>query len=810
MPKACTTIAATATCTCRPNDAEAVLTRVHCETTRTREQQRDEELSPPGSGNPTVAPDNVMRVFLIAVEAFQLLRTRCKGTSALATALVTFAVHAHAATPPDGVLVIHTNQRPTPAAIVIEDTLRKVVPESLQRPVEIYSEYLDIERFQVDTYARAGAQFLREKYGDRNVRVVVAAAPQAVQFATRFRGDMLPGVPIVHLAMPKDVLERMALPADVIGRAIDLDPVPTLELAFRLHPDAKRILFVLGAAERDRVWERRVRAAAARLKNSPDVEYLGGLPTPDVLRRLQSLNRETIVYTPGYFVDGAGEVMTPRQSLERIGGASAAPVYGPLDTFLGTGIVGGYMVPYEDQAKEAGLLVVRLLNGTPATEIATTPIRPVPVVDWRAIRRLGIDERLLPTDTVYKFREPTVWDRYWREISLGAAILLFQAGLIATLLMEVRSRRRMAAALEESQKRVNLAAGAARLSVFVWDVSGKQSVPTTHRRRGASIENEPMISFETVLETTHPADREHLDGAVRKAVAAGEKFDVEYRVPIPDGSVRWVAARGRTEKGKRHQVLGVAVDVTERKLAELRAVEDRIALRHMTRVSMLGQLSASIAHQLNQPLAAILGNAEAARKMLAKETVDIAELRAICDDIVADDNRAAAVIRHLGALYRRGDMKLEPVDLNEMIRETLDLLRGELLIRHVTPRVDLPPALPAIDGGRVQLQQVVLNLVLNAADAMTGIDVEKRSLALRTEATGAEVRLYVVDNGRGIPEPDLKRVFDPFFSTKAGGMGMGLAICQSIVAAHRGTIRATNNAEGGATFCVSLPVGGAT
>jgi C4-dicarboxylate-specific signal transduction histidine kinase len=253
-------------------------------------------------------------------------------------------------------------------------------------------------------------------------------------------------------------------------------------------------------------------------------------------------------------------------------------------------------------------------------------------------------------------------------------------------------------------------------------------------------------------------------------------------------------------------LLGVAVDITERKLAELRAVEDRNALRHMTRVSMLGQLSASIAHQLNQPLAAILGNAEAARKMLAKKRVDLAEFREICDDIVADDNRAAEVIRHLGALYKRGDMKTETLDLNELIRETLDLLRAELLIRHVTPRTELTPALPVIEGGRVQLQQVLLNLVLNAADAMIDVDVAKRSLAIRTEATGADVRLYVVDNGHGIPQGDLKRVFDPFYSTKPDGMGIGLAICQTIVAAHHGNIRASKDTGGGTTFCVSLPM----
>ena len=191
----------------------------------------------------------------------------------------------------------------------------------------------------------------------------------------------------------------------------------------------------------------------------------------------------------------------------------------------------------------------------------------------------------------------------------------------------------------------------------------------------------------------------------------------------------------------------------------------------------------------------------------ARDGVDLAELREICNDIVTEDNRAAEVIRRLGALYKRGDMKMEPLDLNELIRETLDLLRAELLIRHVTPRTDLAPALPMIDGGRVQLQQVVLNLVLNAADAMNEIDVEKRkphdphrSDRQRTSACTLSTM------GTGIAVDDLKNVFDAFWSTKAGGMGIGLAICQSIVAAHHGRITATNNAEGGATFCVSLPV----
>ena len=314
-----------------------------------------------------------------------------------------------------GVLVIHSNQRATPAAVVIEHTLGSVVPDAFHRPVDLFSEYLDIEWTSTDAYATAQVEFLRQKYSARNIRVIVASAPPALQFTLKFRDRMLPGVQVVHVAIPVDQLDGVSLPADVVGKSIDLDPTETLRLALHLQPGAERIVIVLGAAPRDRIWERRMRKAVAQLEKHPEVEYLIGLPTAAVLQRLGALARDTIVYTPGYFLDGAGHVGTPRQSVELIGSASAAPVYGPLDTFIGTGIVGGYMAPYDDQATQAGALVVRLLDGTPPSAIAQSSFVNVPVVDWRALRRWGIDERLLPANADVRFREPTAWDRYWRR-----------------------------------------------------------------------------------------------------------------------------------------------------------------------------------------------------------------------------------------------------------------------------------------------------------------------------------------------------------------------------------------------------------
>ena len=227
---------------------------------------------------------------------------------------------------------------------------------------------------------------------------------------------------------------------------------------------------------------------------------------------------------------------------------------------------------------------------------------------------------------------------------------------------------------------------------------------------------------------------------------------------------------------------------------------------HMTRVSLLGQLSASIAHQLNQPLAAILGNAEAAQKMLERDDVDLEELREICNDIVTEDNRAAQVIRRLGALYRRGERELRPVDINELIGETLELLHSDLVTRHVTVATDFAGALAPVEGERVQLQQVLMNLIVNAADALATVPEPDRALTVRTQMQGDKVQIDVVDAGLGIAGDALDRIFDMFWTSKTGGMGIGLAICRTIVLAHGGTLTAANNPDKGATFRVSLPV----
>jgi two-component system sensor kinase FixL len=248
-----------------------------------------------------------------------------------------------------------------------------------------------------------------------------------------------------------------------------------------------------------------------------------------------------------------------------------------------------------------------------------------------------------------------------------------------------------------------------------------------------------------------------------------------------------------------------AIDMTEINHHQRDEVRRRNELSHLSRVAVLGELSASLAHELNQPLTAILANAQAAQEILAAAPVDLHEVRGVLEDIVAEDRRAGEVIRRLRALFRKGEVQSEELDVNELVLAALKLMNTDLINHDVTVQTDLQADLPKISGDRVQLQQVLINLILNAADAMAGNQVNDRTLRVsaRLDCEGC-VRISVSDVGCGIASEEMDQIFEPFHSTKATGMGFGLAVCRTIISAHAGKIWAVNNSDRGASFHVSL------
>jgi C4-dicarboxylate-specific signal transduction histidine kinase len=225
---------------------------------------------------------------------------------------------------------------------------------------------------------------------------------------------------------------------------------------------------------------------------------------------------------------------------------------------------------------------------------------------------------------------------------------------------------------------------------------------------------------------------------------------------------------------------------------------------HLTRVAILGELSGALAHELNQPLTAILSNAQAGQRLLLREPIDLAEVREILEDIITDDMRAGEVIARLRALLKRGEAEFQLLDLNEVTTEVLELAHSELIERNVAVRTRLTPRLPGARGDRVQLQQVLLNLLLNACEAMSASKPSERTLTVSTAPDGNGLLLVsIADRGNGIPSDAADLLFEPFFTTKPHGLG--LSICRSIIAAHGGRLWAENNVDRGATFTLALP-----
>jgi two-component system sensor kinase FixL len=364
--------------------------------------------------------------------------------------------------------------------------------------------------------------------------------------------------------------------------------------------------------------------------------------------------------------------------------------------------------------------------------------------------------------------------------------------------------------LREARERMELAANAADLGMWMWDIPRDEIWITDKGRALFGFGASEKIDLDRFKNVLHPEDRPRVLEAVENTLRTGADYEAEYRVILPQGQLRWIAGRGQVEfdrDGQPVRLRGAALDITNRKQAELEAARHRNEMAHLSRVTTLGELSGSLAHELNRPLGAILSNAQAAQRMLANGGVDVAEFREILNDIVSENKRAAEVIRRLRLWLQKGEVQHQSLPINKVVRDVLKLMRTDLISQNVSVDTELARNLPIVTGDPVQLQQVLVNLVVNACDAMADCDTRERRLRIRTgiENGGDAVIVSVTDRGGGIQVKEAEQMFEPFFTTKAKGMGLGLSVCRTIIAAHRGRLWATNNAERGATFHFTMP-----
>jgi PAS domain S-box-containing protein len=362
--------------------------------------------------------------------------------------------------------------------------------------------------------------------------------------------------------------------------------------------------------------------------------------------------------------------------------------------------------------------------------------------------------------------------------------------------------------LQEREARIRRLVDANIIGIAIWDVQGRVIEANQAFLDIVGYVPEDLVSGQLRWTELTPVEwRGADDQAMAELKAAGTVQPREKEYFRKDGS-RVPVLLGATTFGDR-QDEGVAfvIDMSERKRVEGALRETQTHLAHVMRITTLGELTASIAHEVNQPLAAVVANAEACLRWLDRGTPDLDAARSSAESIINDGNRASEVIRRVRALANKNDIEKAPLDVNDVVREVIALVQPQLLSHQASLRIELAPALPMIFGDRIQLQQLMINLMMNGIEAMQCVKERPRELVIRSaQDETQQVLVSVEDGGVGIPAENADRLFNAFFTTKSGGMGMGLSICRSIVEAHGGRLSAYGNEGPGATFQFTLPM----
>lgn len=601
---------------------------------------------------------------------------------------------------PRRVVILNATDPYLPAFLALDGALREAIRAGSQVPAEIYAETLDMYRFPRQLLDQDVVALLRKKYRDLRVDVVVADAAIALDFARHHRADIWPGAVIVFNSVPSELLRGARLDARTIGVPVQLDFGPTLDLALKLRPATREIVVVAGTADPDKRQLSLARASVERYAAGLDVEYLVGLTLADTLAAVRALPADALVLFLTVFRDGSGAPQVPREVLRRVAAVSRAPIFGVFETYLGDGIVAGSIASFGAQGRRAGELVARVLNGEdPAAIGVQQPIEPECVADWQQLGHWRIDEDLLPAGCELRFKQVTAWDQYRWPILIALAVFLFEAALIAALLLNRRRLRRAQATLS-------------------------------------------------------------------------------------------------AEYARRAQAEGLAARLRGR-------------LARFARERSLGTMATSISHEINQPLIAIQNYAQAARRRLQNDVDDKPKLVELFEKIECQAERAGAITQRVRSLVGASDVQLQALSLCPLFEAVVRMMETETSSRGCHIVCESVDELPAVLADALPVQLILVNLVQNAIQSVCATEgYDKRVLVDARRVDEREVQVSVKDQGPGVPPERVADIFEPLYSGTRGGMGMGLAIAQTIVEAHGGRLWYEPNPVGGAIFRFTLRTAG--
>lgn len=587
------------------------------------------------------------------------------------------------AKPPLHVLMLFPGDLLMPWAQTQAEYTRGAISSAVPGHIEFFAEGLDGLRLPGIEYENEFVALLLKRYAEIPPDLIVVHGPME-GFVERQRAVLWPEIPMMAVGAIASSPSIRAYPEGIPGTSVSFDSAATIDIALRLQPDAKRVVVVGGSSQYSRGEIQRATEQLEPYRERLDIQYLVDVPVEEMEKRLATLPPGSIVMQLPIFRDAAGVIRVAREFSLRLGEAANAPSYMYYDGGIGFGAVGGSLANWAGQQDMIGRIARELLLGETRVESLSMhpPVPSVCVVDWRQMKRWKLSLERLPEGCEVRFREPTLWEQFHREMLVILAVLLIQSALIIALVLQ-RQRR--------------------------------------HR-------------------------------------------------------------------------------------AELELQGQRAQLAHAARLATVGELSASITHEINQPLAAILSNAEAGEHLIQTGKASLAELQEILVSIRQDDLRASDVIERMRRLLRKEQVEMRPLNVNDAIESIVRLTRGLAMSHGVSVHTALDPSLPSINGDYVQIQQVLLNLIMNAVEAVGAAPAERRRIVISTmERPRGNVEVAMKDGGPGIAPDKLARIFEPFFTTRPNGMGLGLSITRSIVNAHHGTIWVESD-HTGAIFRFTLPI----
>src|SRR5262249_49339420 len=447
---------------------------------------------------------------------------------------------------PRSVLILDQSGRDSVWFDAFYSAFRSTLNPTLAMHVSVYSEHLDLSRFEGERHDELLRRYLRDKFSERPIGVMVAQGSGALEFVLRSRAELWPRVPVIFAAVDEETGKRLRLPPDVTGTLYQRSFRNLVATARVLVPNLKRIALVGDPFERQAVrshYKREVPVYAAEF----EIIDLMGLSVAEVRRRVATLPGDTAIIYTAINVDGAGVAYRPYEALAAVSEVANRPIVVDVETNIGYGGVGGFVTTPVPIGDAAARLALRILRGEDASKIpVTTGDFTRPVFDWRQLQRFGISESRLPPESEIRFRSPSMWEQYHWYIIGALVVITVQALLIFGLLLQRAHRRRAEAELRESQEFMDLSTSAGELGLWARDVKGSELWANPRLRSLFGFGQNDVVRFDDVVDRIHRNDRARIIAEVERAQQTGEPFEDEFRVVIPEGGERWIAARGRT------------------------------------------------------------------------------------------------------------------------------------------------------------------------------------------------------------------------------------------------------------------------